>query len=90
MILGNKFWSLKGGRGGKGNRALRSNNHQHEKGFAGEEVQIELDMNTIADIGLVGQPNAGKSSFWPVFQDQPQNSTVSIHNPFAKHRSCIF
>lgn len=53
----------KGGNGGKGNRALRSNNHQHEKGFPGEEVQIELDMNTIADIGLVGQPNAGKSSF---------------------------
>lgn len=58
-----KILVAKGGRGGKGNRALRSNNHQHEKGFAGEGVQIELDMNTIADIGLVGQPNAGKSSF---------------------------
>ena len=53
----------KGGKGGRGNRALRSNNHQHEKGISGEEIQIELDMNTIADIGLVGQPNAGKSSF---------------------------
>ena len=40
----------KGGKGGRGNRALRSNNHQHEKGISGEEIQIELDMNTIADI----------------------------------------
>lgn len=53
----------KGGKGGRGNRSLRTNNHQHEKGGEGEEIQIELDMNTIADIGLVGQPNAGKSSF---------------------------
>jgi GTPase len=53
----------KGGKGGRGNRALRTNNHQHEKGYMGEENLIELDMNTIADIGLVGQPNAGKSSF---------------------------
>lgn len=53
----------KGGKGGRGNRSLRTNNHQHEKGFIGEENLIELDMNTIADIGLVGQPNAGKSSF---------------------------
>jgi GTP-binding protein len=52
----------KGGKGGRGNRALRTNNHQYEKGLIGEENQVELDMNTIADIGLVGQPNAGKSS----------------------------
>lgn len=53
----------KGGKRGRGNRSLRTNNHEHELGFPGEENQIELDMNTIADIGLVGQPNAGKSSF---------------------------
>lgn len=53
----------RGGKGGRGNRSLRTNNHDHEKGDEGEEIQIELDMNTIADIGLVGQPNAGKSSF---------------------------
>lgn len=53
----------KGGKGGRGNRSLKTNNHEHEKGFPGEEKHIELDMNTIADIGLVGQPNAGKSSF---------------------------
>lgn len=58
-----KILIAKGGKGGRGNRSLRTNNHQHEKGFSGEEKQIELDMNTIADVGLVGQPNAGKSSF---------------------------
>lgn len=53
----------KGGKGGQGNRSLRSNNHLHEKGSPGEEVNLEIEMNTIADFGLVGQPNAGKSSF---------------------------
>ena len=53
----------KGGKGGRGNRALRTNNHEHEAGTPGDETLIELDMRTIADIGLVGQPNAGKSSF---------------------------
>jgi GTPase len=53
----------KGGKGGRGNRSMRTNNHTHEKGYEGEEFQIELDMNSIADVGLVGQPNSGKSSF---------------------------
>lgn len=53
----------RGGRGGRGNASYGNNNHECEKGQMGEERIIEIDLKTIADIGLVGQPNAGKSSF---------------------------
>lgn len=53
---------LKGGTGGRGNLRMGLNNHQSEKGQAGEEALFELDMARMADIGLIGFPNAGKSS----------------------------
>ncbi|MCP3967805.1 MAG: GTPase ObgE [Lentisphaerae bacterium] len=56
----------KGGRGGRGNaRFVSSVNRapmQHEEGELGEELNVELELKTIADIGLVGYPNAGKST----------------------------
>jgi GTP-binding protein len=53
----------RGGLGGRGNRSLGTNNHVFETGKPGDSYQFNLSLNTIADFGLIGMPNAGKSSF---------------------------
>ena len=63
---GQRFILARGGHGGRGNTHFKSSIHraprEFEYGEPGEELEAELILKTIADVGLVGYPNAGKST----------------------------
>jgi len=65
--VGQRMVFLKGGIGGRGNASYKTSTNraprQHQPGEPGEEMWVWLRLKLLADVGLLGLPNAGKSTF---------------------------
>lgn len=70
MLEGEKFIVAKGGRGGLGNTNFKSSTNRAptyaQQGEEGEELWVVLQLKLLSDAGLLGMPNAGKSTFLSV------------------------
>lgn len=64
---GQEYLFLKGGRGGKGNMFFKTSVNQapthSQPGESGEEDEVHIELKLMADVGIIGLPNAGKSTF---------------------------
>jgi len=99
---GEKYLAVKGGKGGRGNASFATPTFRtpriREKGKPGEEKELILELKLIADVGLVGFPNVGKSTLIskisaakPVIADYPFTTLVPNLGvvDMGEHRSFV-
>ncbi|KAK1430812.1 hypothetical protein QVD17_13847 [Tagetes erecta] len=77
LYPGDRALLVHGGRGGRGNASFKSGTNKvpriAENGEEGPEMWLELELKLVADIGIVGAPNAGKSTFLSVISAAQPN-----------------
>jgi len=97
---GDRIIAARGGRGGRGNLSFKTHKNTApriaEKGEPGREVVLRLELKLLADVGLVGFPNAGKSSLLSrVSNARPKVApypftTLSPHLGLVNHKGASF
>jgi GTPase len=99
---GQEVLIVRGGRGGRGNASFKTQRNNApriaEKGEAGEHLWLELELKMIADVGIIGVPNAGKSTLLsvisaakPKIADYPFTTLVpNLGVAEVDHRQIVF